>query len=343
MKFSRDGGNVECCVSVCSAENVEGTSAQNRYSPPRIYQDHRLPLIEGNVIRFVVKDYGRGIKASDFRKVFRPFLQADRETESLYGGTGLGLSITTKLVHGLGGGISLQSVEGEWTKFTVDIPCDEGPVNTEMFTIGLQNAKLLFVGCDPEEEKQLSEMLLSLQVDHANFASMRELRDNLAGNHDDDPSTKKTCIFIVNEAVHEPKICDPLVSRQSSSILITFGPCFTIKEACRHYRSLTEVLPSIFLGDLVRYAKSPKVEGLMTHPTLRQHSSISINENSAVYTNLRVLLAEDNIVNQKVLARILSRLGIENVEIVDNGAKAVEAEESKPFDVVFMDSTSCKM
>ena len=56
-----------------------------------MYHETPLPPLEGKIIRFTVKDYGRGISDKDFSKIFRPFRQADHETESLYGGTGLGL------------------------------------------------------------------------------------------------------------------------------------------------------------------------------------------------------------------------------------------------------------
>lgn len=95
MKFSKLGGTVEFGVSVVR-EGLEDaqlitTSHGDTYSPPRIYQGQQLPELRGNRIRFVVKDYGRGINPRDFHKIFRPFLQADGATETLYGGTGLGL------------------------------------------------------------------------------------------------------------------------------------------------------------------------------------------------------------------------------------------------------------
>lgn len=92
FKFSRPGYDVEFSVSVCAAEEeaVESTSSSNpKYSPPRVYKGQPLPLLTGEVLRFLVKDYGRGIKQEDFPKIFQPFLQADQNTEALYGGTGL--------------------------------------------------------------------------------------------------------------------------------------------------------------------------------------------------------------------------------------------------------------
>ena len=71
------------------------------------------------VLRFVVKDYGKGIERDNFQKIFTPFGQADNSTERIYGGTGLGLAITAKLVRALGGTISVDSEVGEWTEMHV--------------------------------------------------------------------------------------------------------------------------------------------------------------------------------------------------------------------------------
>jgi hypothetical protein len=74
------------------------------------------------VLRFVVKDYGKGIAKKDMKKIFEPCDQGPKGTERLYGETGLGLAITSKLVKSLSGTISVDSEVGEWTEFVVDLP-----------------------------------------------------------------------------------------------------------------------------------------------------------------------------------------------------------------------------
>jgi len=91
LKFSNSDSSVYFSVSVCPAveEAADSTSSSNqKYSPPRVYNNQQLPLLTGSVLRFFVKDFGRGIRHEDFPKIFRPFRQADHATESLYGGTG---------------------------------------------------------------------------------------------------------------------------------------------------------------------------------------------------------------------------------------------------------------
>jgi signal transduction histidine kinase/CheY-like chemotaxis protein len=110
IKFSKEGGTIDVNVLIC----------EEKASP----EEKRL--------RFVVRDYGRGIEKKDIEKIFLPFDQGSSDTERLYGGTGLGLAITTKLVKVLGGTISVDSEPGMWCEFVVDLPCIESlSKNTE--------------------------------------------------------------------------------------------------------------------------------------------------------------------------------------------------------------------
>jgi len=78
----------------------------------------------GKIIRFSVKDYGKGIDKKDFKTIFEPFSQASKETQNLYGSTGVGLS-----VHRIGGTVGLDSEPRKVTEFTVDLPFIGIPVN----------------------------------------------------------------------------------------------------------------------------------------------------------------------------------------------------------------------
>jgi len=332
MKFSKEGGIVEFSVLVRRVES-ESETRPKRYSPPRKYQDEPLPLLKGNVIRFVVKDYGRGIDEKDFPKIFRPFRQADQATESLYGGTGLGLSITSKLVHGLGGSISVESIEGEWSTFTVDLPFNEAPADTEAISSALENATLLLVGCEKKTQERMVDISHHVKVNCMCFQSLQGVQSKFPADDGCLLSTERICVFVVNEDAYDPTTF-AFLSNQRRSILLTFGPRFKIKAARQHYRSLTQVLPSILLRDMARFVQTPGPEVTLPLPKI---SDASTPDLAAPYQTMRFLIAEDNTINVRVLSRILSRLGIVNIEVADNGAKAVELEASKPFDVVFMD------
>ena len=112
-------------------------------------------------LRFVVKDYGKGISKQHFNVIFSPFNEASVETESVYGGTGLGLSITKTLVKALGGTISFESVEGQCTEFCVDIPADDtnGNADLEVVSARLRNVVVAVLDDDAERRCQMVRTL----------------------------------------------------------------------------------------------------------------------------------------------------------------------------------------
>jgi two-component system sensor histidine kinase/response regulator len=330
---------VELNVSICPP-----SSGQNRspYSPPSaIVKVESAPTKKPEkVLRFVVKDYGKGIASKDFEKIFEPFLQDSAETENVYGGSGLGLAITTKLVHRLGGSVSVDSEVGRWSEFTVDLPFYDDPdsANLDEMSAGL-NDTTIFIVCDDVETKELAVTIFRhYNADFESFLNMKELESRLLKPGVDLSAGRQSYICLVHEDLYDQK-CYEILSSASlrRSALLTLGPRFTVKEAQGHYRSLEHMLPSEFMKSLgVHVTKALKSERSFRKDLLEEQRIV----NSVVavpYSDLRVLIAEDNMVNQKVLKRILNRLGIQQVEIVDNGQKAVDREAAQEFDIVLMD------
>jgi len=105
VKFSEEGSNIDF-----SAQMIHAVPKKEWGEPE-----------EANKIRFIIKDYGKGIPPDQLEKVFLPFNQGSEGF--IAGGTGLGLAITSKLVKGLNGSISVKSELGKWTEFVVDVPC----------------------------------------------------------------------------------------------------------------------------------------------------------------------------------------------------------------------------
>jgi signal transduction histidine kinase len=139
IKFSWPSGVVELSVSHdVIVENEDNDELLSRSDHARdapldsLQQQQQQKQHDGHeMIHFVVKDYGKGIAKKDFEKIFNPFSQASQETSASHGGTGLGLSITSRLASALGGSIFVDSILGEWSQFTVDLPLvDAGPSNS---------------------------------------------------------------------------------------------------------------------------------------------------------------------------------------------------------------------
>jgi len=360
IKFSEEGRAVELSVFLsepdtsdcnqCPPATEETKVEEKKATPPHPVPENgdtaRCPFHRGGttktvktskaetkanrMLNFVVKDYGKGIDKRDFNKIFQPFLQAGDDTERIYGGTGLGLAITSKLVKGLGGSISVDSKLGEWSKFSLEFPFEGLPADIATISKSLENAKVVLVSND-ETERHFLDSVGRYEVDSLDFDSCEGLESllEMKGAIDRD----RCYICLVQEDLYREESYRHF-SDSSRSILLTFGPKYNIKEARGHYRSLVQVLPSVLMQSMASYLES-SISGSQTTESITTSSSALIEKIS--YDTIRVLIAEDNVINQKVLQRMLQRFGLKNIDIVENGQKAVERTDQNHYDIVFMD------
>lgn len=323
VKFSNEGSVIDLRVEIS-----DGAMPEDAYSPP--ISDGLQKVEASNFVRFTVKDYGKGIAKGDFQRIFEPFRQATYETEQVYGGTGLGLAITAKLVHGLGGSIFVDSEEGQWSRFTVDLPFGETPVDPTKLTENLQNVIIFLICSDNAVATQVSKTLRACHVDCTRFKSSDEMEAKMGCEGFLDRN--KTYIYLCQEDLCSEYAFDLLKQLVGKACLLTFGPRFEVSQSQGHYRSLVQVIPSVFIKSLGAYAA--KCEGERPRMQRRHSFSSAAGEN---YQDYRIMIAEDNKINQKVLLRMLKRIGIVDITVVDNGKEAVEAEASREFDLIFMD------
>lgn len=318
IKFSRPGGVVELRVQHCSKSGDGWDSDRDE-----------LP----GILRFVVKDYGKGIEKKDFEKIFEPFQQASSETERIYGGSGLGLAITAKLVQALGGSISVNSEVGLWTEMFVDFPYseEETPMaDIPAISTKLEGSAIYLVG--DSHERDVSETVRVCKqhgVSAGVHPTMGALEEYLKKSTEANKNTKAS-IFLVREDLYDHSIYQ-LLSTKFKSALLTFGPKFLVQDVWAHYRSLTNVLPSVLMREIADHYTAA------ANQLPKKSSQVDLIAAGCSYQDYRVLIAEDNLVNQKVLVRILKKLGITNVVVVDNGQKAVDKEKDEKFEVVLMD------
>ena len=326
VKFSKQGGVVEFNISISRPGFAPG-----QYSPPRTDDEgEQVAVVDSaQVLRFVVTDHGKGISKEDYPKIFQPFVQTGDSdgNESIYGGTGLGLPITVKLIHAFGGSIAVESEKGQWTRFTVDFPFLDEVVDVSAIASDLTDVRVLLVAEDTDTRQQVSQNLSLYGVRCNTFAAMTELKLKLENNEYLSPQ-RASILLVQEELFDEPVFVD--LSLKTACALITFGAKFLVEKANGHHRSLTKMLPSSLVSSMLACLKQLKKS---KKSSLLRESSKSISS----YSGLRFLIAEDNLVNQKVLCGILKRLGVENVVVVNNGRRAVDREAEEQFDVVLMD------
>ncbi len=291
------------------------------------------------VLHFSVKDTGVGIPADKQQKVFEPFSQADGSMARKYGGSGLGLAICTKLATLMGGRIWMESLpnEGSTFHFTCRILAQpNSTLRAEAVSSGhLQGLHALVVDDNLTNRRVLSGMLrnwgiaaecveggsLALSALQAArktgqpFAlvlldgQMPEMDGfTLAGKMQDDPGLAGASIMMLTSA---GQLGDGARCRE-------LGISAYLSKPIRQ-RELFEAITSVLKN--APYEKAL----LVTRHTLREDRQ-----------RLRILLAEDNLINQKLAVRLLEKRG-HSVREVLNGREAVRALETESFDLVLMD------
>ena len=299
------------------------------------------------VLRVEVSDTGIGIPESRINVLFTPFTQADASTTRQFGGTGLGLAISKKLVELMGGTIGIKSKEGEGSTFWFVIPFEkQSEGNTRAVKIkqaDISGRKILVVDDNETSRRLLSLLLDSWRCRHDEVSSGSEGIERLAR--------------AINE--HDPykiAILDmqmPEIDGESLGVKIKNNPL-----TCN---TMLVMLTSLAMrGDaerLNRYGfsayltKPVKKSQLFNCLSTLLGTVVSSNENANkpvlskhppgthITSKIRILLAEDNITNQKVALAILGKLGYP-ADAVADGKEAVRELEHIPYDIVLMD---CQM
>lgn len=269
------------------------------------------------LVRWEVVDTGLGVSAEQVDLLFKPFSQADSSTTRQHGGTGLGLAISACLARAMGGDVGVQTAAGTGSRFWFNIRVRK-PETKPLAWPRLEKSSqiLLAVGCCGTM-RSLQTWLPSLGAKWTVLEDGAELPYS--------PTRFDLCI--ADEKV-EPATAER-ANRVSdkSLVLVDTGNRPSSDGRGEIARPIRR---AVLLAALeAAQADNPAVSGVVK----KKNVALSDCE------SLRVLVVEDNKINQKVALRSLKRLGIK-AELAENGQLAVEAHVLRPFDLIFMD---CQM
>jgi two-component system, sensor histidine kinase and response regulator len=296
------------------------------------------------VLHFVVSDTGIGIPAEKHALIFDPFAQADTSTTRKYGGTGLGLSISTRLIRLMGGKIWLESEEGKGSRFHFTTRL--GLVDTKEIEVGtpapaevLHGVRVLVVDDNRTNLRILDGMLKRWEMKPTLVEGGEQaLLELLAAKEAGEP------YGLILLDMHMPKMDGfqfverirerPELSTATIMMLTSAGHRGDA-ERCKALGISAYLLKPIRQSELreaiARVLGAKEQQGAI--PLITRYSLYDARDPESV---LRVLLVEDNPVNQRLATRMLEKRG-HRVVLAGNGREALEALAKGSFDLVLMD------
>lgn len=334
IKFSTPGSPVELRISLAQPTQPREDESVHFYSPTDDSEEQYSAKFgnKESLIRFSITNQGEGIAKEDMKKIFQPFRQS--ATGQSAKGTGLGLAITSKLIHAMGGRLSVESEEGKFATFTAEFP-STGPFDVDGLTENLSETVIALVCPNKGLIARMNAFWDTYGLECLQFDSLDALKQEIK----DGKLNAKHTLCLVGERVYDETVFQAIQklsrrrnSRRSKITLMTMGTSRVLTFEKTHVRCLTRLLPTVLLEIL-----SSQVPVQRPTSVFKRCTSCEIHSDTQSYRIYRVLVADDNGINQKVMVRMLNRIGIQNVDIADNGQQAVDLEASKKYDVILMD------
>jgi CheY-like chemotaxis protein len=299
------------------------------------------------MLRFAVTDTGIGIPSHRLPHIFEKFTQADASTTRRFGGTGLGLAITRQLTELMGGRVEVSSEVGKGSTFAVLLPVrvDRRAPEAAPRTVDLVGLRVLVLDDNELNRRVVHEQITTVGMRNGSYGSpseaLRALRQAIGEGHPYD-------IIIADfqmpdmdgEAFASQVKADPELGGTMVVLLTSVGQTretSALREsgifACLtkpvRQSQLLNTLAAAWASRNGKHSAPPKHERRLTGASA---APVSLFKGYSP----RVLVAEDNVINQRIAARLLQNLGC-TVDVVANGREAVEMIGDITYDLVLID------
>jgi signal transduction histidine kinase/DNA-binding response OmpR family regulator len=296
-------------------------------------------------IRVAVEDTGPGIPAEKLQELFEEFSQVDGSITRKFGGTGLGLAISKQLVTLMGGevGVTSQVAGGSTFWFTLPLPLDAQPHTEPVPVADLRGLRVLIVDDNDVNRRVLREQIASWEMRNDSYEgaaqALQALREARAAGDPHQVALLDHQMPEMDGAKLAAAIkADPLLKDMVVIMLTSVRPMQGADiDAC-----LVKPVRQSQLQNTLAAAWSKKLQGApATRTNALQEIAALKSKLAGLFSGapVRVLVAEDNVVNQTVAVRMLERVGL-RPDVAANGREAVEMCAMLPYDLIFMD---CQM
>jgi signal transduction histidine kinase/DNA-binding response OmpR family regulator len=301
-------------------------------------------------LRFVISDSGIGISQKQRGRLFQSFSQLDNSTTRKYGGTGLGLAISRQLIKQMNGDIDVKSTPGKGSIFwfTVKLQKQSMPIDRPIVE-ELQDRKILIVEDNPKclelFAKQSTSWGMKCTTAQSSSEAFKEIEQ--AGNNAFDVVLidlqlgSENCLNLCKRILSHSGLLAPrlvvmskALSREECGVLQKMGASACITKPIKPFQLRDYLITAlgksgVSLWDL----EATQVAGIKDG---------NGNRPETVSSSSRVLVVEDNVVNQKVALRQLEKLGY-SADAVANGIEALKNLEKIPYDIILMDCQMAEM
>ena len=296
--------------------------------------------VDSVLLHFEVRDTGIGIPLEKQKLIFEAFAQADGSTTRRYGGTGLGLTISSELVQKMGGRIWVESQPGKGSTFCFDVPfglaaqqekpSQSGPIPS------LENLRVLVVDDNPTNRHILQEMLgnwgMKPALADSGPAALALLKMGARAGRPFPLVVLDVMMPEMDGYTVAAKIKQDPATAASSILMLTSGNSRGEAQRCRELGIAAFMVKPIQQSELF----DAIITGLTPVNAVKEVKRPADQALSPTRRPLRILLAEDNVVNQRVAVMTLEKIG-HKVCVVGHGKAALAKLETEEIDVVLMD------
>ena len=288
-------------------------------------------------LSFDVKDTGIGIPEDKLTRLFKAFSQVDSSTTRKYGGTGLGLAISERLVKLMQGEIWVNSVVGEGATFSFSIKSKVGKNDQRQYasfsSFGNEGKRILIV-----DDNQTNLTILKTQLELWKLAVVEAASGAVALEIF---KTDQDFSLVITD-MQMPDMDGIMLTKSLKEIKSTI-PVILLSSVGDESRSK---FPELFVSLLTKPVKQTQLFKIIqlqlkekdkeVVQVIEEKPKTVLNEDFAITNPLQILLAEDNLINQKLAIRILNKLGY-NPDLANNGKEAVDMLNLKGYDLILMD------
>ncbi len=282
-------------------------------------------------LELAVEDTGIGIPADRMDRLFESFSQVDASTTRRYGGTGLGLAISQRIVELMGGTISVESEPGRGSTFRIELPAEAAEVPPRIADDSLpqlRGKRILIVDDNPLNREIVTRHARSWGMNPVAVEAPAAALELVAGGEQFDVAVLDFVMPDMDGLTLAQAIRQQRDEHELPLVLLTsLG-------RVPHAQSF-----GVFAVQLAKPVRASQLYNALVRVVAGVEGETAAGvtaDAEAATSSLRILLAEDQPVNQKVALRILGRLGYA-ADVASNGLEALAALEREQYDVVLMD------